>query len=405
MAAKTKGSWQVERLENICAHITDGKHGDCKGEPGSGFYFLSCKDIANGNLNYDSAREITEVDFLDTHRRTKLAPSDILITNSGTIGRMALARDCELTRRTTFQKSVAILKPIVSRVEPSFLYYAIHSDIDRLIEFAGGTAQKNLLLRDLRAYEVRVPPLRVQRRIASVLSAYDDLIANNAQRIKILEEMAQAIYREWFVEFSSPDIELRKATPEEQKLIGKDRFPEGWDIKRLGDMAEVQWGDTSTTKASYVEDGYDAYSASGLDGKLDHYDYDREGIVVSAIGANCGLTWYARGKWSCIKNTIRFWSKNEKSSTEFLYFATLGKAVWPRRGAAQPFISQGDALKMRILQPNRSILEEFTRITRDMLQQIAVLEKKNANLRGTRDLLLPKLISGEVGVDRIETTI
>jgi type I restriction enzyme, S subunit len=161
MAANGSNNWKPERLENVCAQITDGKHGDCQDEPNSGFYFLSCKDVSDGKLNYGGARQITEADFLDTHRRTKFAPADILITNSGTIGRMALALDNELTRRTTFQKSVAILKPVVDRVEPSFLNYALQADIRRLIESAGGTAQKNLLLRDLRAFEVRVPPLPV----------------------------------------------------------------------------------------------------------------------------------------------------------------------------------------------------------------------------------------------------
>ncbi len=134
--------WKTERLENICVQITDGKHGDCEDEPNSGFYFLSCKDVNGGQLNYESARQITEADFLDTHRRTRLAPADILITNSGTIGRMALAPDNELTQRTTFQKSVAILKPVLERVEPTFLYFALQADIQRLIEFAGELLRK-----------------------------------------------------------------------------------------------------------------------------------------------------------------------------------------------------------------------------------------------------------------------
>jgi len=192
------------RLEELCAHITDGKHGDCEGQADSGFYFLSCKDVADGKLLYEGARQITEADFLDTHRRTRLEPSDILITNSGTIGLMAVALPNELTRRTTFQKSVAILKPIRAKVEPRFLYYLLKTESDRLIAFAGGTAQKNLLLRDLRAFTVRVPPHSIQRRIASILSAYDDLIENNTRRIKILEDMAQMIYREWFVNFRFP---------------------------------------------------------------------------------------------------------------------------------------------------------------------------------------------------------
>jgi type I restriction enzyme, S subunit len=182
-------------------------------------------------LNYEGARQINEADFLDTHRRTKFAPADVLITNSGTIGRMAIAPDNELTRRTTFQKSVAILKPIAGRVEPSFLYYALQGDIRRLIEFAGGTAQKNLLLRDLRAFEVSVPPLPVQRRIAGILSAYDELMENSQRRIRILEAMARALYREWFVHFRFPGHEKlpRVASP-----FGD--IPQGWEVKTLGDL-------------------------------------------------------------------------------------------------------------------------------------------------------------------------
>lgn len=160
-----ESAYRSVKLEDICAQITDGKHGDCQNEEDSGFYFLSCKDIFDGKLNYENARQITEADFIDTHRRTKLEAADILITNSGTIGRMAIAPENDLTWRTTFQKSVAILKPIPSKVEPRFLYYLLQSDLRRLTDFAGGTAQKNLLLRDLRAFPSKLPPMSIQRRL------------------------------------------------------------------------------------------------------------------------------------------------------------------------------------------------------------------------------------------------
>ncbi len=131
-----------------------------------------------------------------------------------------------MTRRTTFQKSVAILKPIASRVDPSFLYYGILSDIRRLSEFGSGTAQKNLLLRDLRAFEVSVPPLPVQRRIAGILRAYDDLIENSRQRIRILEEMARALYREWFVHFRFPGNEKLRLIDSPLGYI-----PQEWEVK------------------------------------------------------------------------------------------------------------------------------------------------------------------------------
>jgi type I restriction enzyme S subunit len=170
-------------------------------------------------------------------------------------------------------------------------------------------------------------------------------------------------------------------------------------VKKLGILADISWGDTSTTKASYVEEGYAAYSASGSDGKLDHYDFDRTGIVLSAIGAQCGKTWLARGKWSCIKNTIRFWSKNECVSTEFLFIATEGQDFWPRRGAAQPFVSQGDAERIDVLTPDLATMRNFTTFAAASLERIATLEMQIQNLRRTRDLLLPRLLSGQIDVE------
>ena len=120
---------------------------------------------------------------------------------------------------------------------------------------------------------------------------------------------------------------------------------------RLGDVADVRWGDTSTTKAAYVDEGYVAYSAKGPDGYLPYSDYDRVAVVVSAIGADCGKTWLAQGKWSCIKNTIRFWSTDPNVDTEYLYWTTRNPLIWPKRGSAQPFIAQTDARNIEIAFP------------------------------------------------------
>lgn len=379
-------------LDELCHHITDGKHGDCQEEQDSGYYFLSAKDVFDGKLNYNGARQITQADFEDTHKRTKLEPLDVVFTNSGTIGRMALVRADDLTSRTTFQKSVAILKPIRSKVEPRFLYYLLSHEKQRLSGLAGGTAQANLLLRDFRSFKVRVPDKGTQRRIADVLSAYDDLIENNTKRIKILEEMARSLYREWFVEFRFPGHEKAKFVETE---IG--RVPKGWEVKALGEVADIQWGDTSTTKASYTASGYTAYSASGPDGFMDHADIDRDGIVLSAIGAQCGKSWYAQGQWSCIKNTIRFWGLNEaRASTQYLYFVTQSPSYWPKRGAAQPFISLGDARGCRVIIPSSAVMLSFTNTAKNLLGQICCLERCTSSLRAQRDLLLPRLISGEI---------
>ena len=117
-------------------------------------------------------------------------------------------------------------------------------------------------------------------------------------------------------------------------------------------VLDVQWGDTKTTKSSYVDDGYLAYSATGPDGFLSNYDYDCDGVVLSAIGANCGSTFFATNKWSCIKNTIRILPRSSEIDLKYFYFMTKSPNFWPLRGSAQPFISQTDIREMVIKIPD-----------------------------------------------------
>jgi type I restriction enzyme S subunit len=176
-------------------------------------------------------------------------------------------------------------------------------------------------------------------------------------------------------------------------------IPKGWWIKRLDEVADLNWGDTNKTKSSYIADGFTAYSASGADGFLPTFDFDRTGVVVSAIGANAGITWFASGKWSCIKNTLRFWATSPDISTEFLYFSTYGMDKWPQRGSAQSFISQGDARAIKIVIPGNALGCLFGEKAGPLLTCISDNEKRSRTLAGLRDTLLPKLLSGELSVD------
>lgn len=280
------------------------------------------------------------------------------------------------------------------QTDKDFIYYLFNSKPVRqqIRGSASGTKIRHTAPSRIAEVKVSVPLLPVQRRIADILSAYDELIENSQRRIGILETMARTLYREWFVHFRFPGHENH---PLVASPLGDT--PKGWEVKKLGELADISWGDTSTTKASYVDEGYTAYSASGQDGQLDHFDFDRTGVVLSAIGAQCGKTWLARGKWSCIKNTIRFWSKNDEvTSTEFLFIATERQDFWPRRGAAQPFISQGDAERIALVTPDPATMKRFTAFAADALEHVSTLQKQIQNLRRTRDLLLPRLLSGQV---------
>ncbi len=214
-------------LGELCSLITDGKHGDCQNEVDSGYYFISCKDVRDGRIHYKNARQITRSDFAETHRRTDLTAGDVVLTNSGTIGRLAVAPKDDKTTRTTFQKSVAVLKPIREKITSKYLYYCLASERTRLINSAGGAAQKNLLLGELRRFAISVPSIEIQNRIGEVLSAYDDLIENNRRRIELLELSARLLYKEWFVHLRFPGHEHTTI---------KNGIPDGWERVPLSEM-------------------------------------------------------------------------------------------------------------------------------------------------------------------------
>ena len=176
-------NWVTNTLDEICIKITDGKHGDCKNQDHSGYYFLSAKDVKNDRLNYDNARQITKEDFDETNRRTNLEPFDILVTNSGTIGRTAIAPDDPKTYRTTFQKSVAILKPKKEIIDSNFCRFELMANLNKIIAISSGTAQKNLLLRDIRSFHFSMPSnMKEQKKIVSQLTK----VLDNSQKLETI---------------------------------------------------------------------------------------------------------------------------------------------------------------------------------------------------------------------------
>lgn len=391
-------NWPTSSLDELTEQerrITYGvvKPGD--EDPVNGILFVRGGDIFDGQIAVDKLRTITQ-DVSNQYRRTLLRGGELLISLVGNPGAVAMVPPKLAGANIARQAGLVALKEGINH---KYVEWFLRSPAGQAAMglYITGAVQKVINLADLKRVRVPIPPVDTQRRIASILSAYDDLIENNTRRIAILEEMARRIYEEWFVRFRFPGHEQVKMVESELGLI-----PEGWSRATLGEVAKVQWGDTSLTKASYVEQGYVAFSASGPDGFLPHFQRDGCGIVLSAIGAQCGKTWLARGQWGTIKNTISLWSLDEELiSNEYLYLQCSGESYWPRRGAAQPFISLGDARNCPVLRPTREVMAIFSQVMRSKFQLISILERKNANLRATRDLLLPKLISGELDVSTL----
>ena len=381
--------WKKVKLKDVSINITDGKHGDCKGQDGSGYYFVSCKDVYDGDIHYENARQITKEDFDDADKRTKLAPNDILITNSGTIGRMAFVKDQFETRKTTFQKSVAIVKPDNSKVYPHYLYYLLKSIVNDFVNSSNGAAQKNLLLSTMRDFDLHIEDsIIIQRQISSVLSRYDSLIENYQKQIKLLEEAAQRLYKEWFVDLHFPGHENTKIV---------DGVPEGWELSKLGSLAEFKRGKTITKKD--IVDGSIPVVAGGLEPAYycDKSNTAERVITVSGSGANAGFTrMYFEKVWAsdC--------SYADLETTQFLHFVycflkdnktTIDNM---QKGAAQPHVYAKDINALELYIPTEDVLITYERNVSRYFNSILSLQSQIRLLTEARDRLLPKLMSGEI---------
>lgn len=373
-------------LADLSLRITDGKHGDCRDCANSGFYFISCKDVNDGQIIYENARQIYEEDFFDAHKRTRLEPDDILVTNSGTIGRMAFIEDVPATYRTTFQKSVAIVKPDKERVLPQYLYYQLQNCVDGFVHQSNGSAQKNLLLSTMRAFTMRIHEnMEEQLRIASILAAYDNLIKNNRKQIKLLEEAAQRLYKEWFVDLRFPGHE---STP----IV--DGIPEGWFTAAVTDLLEIRYG--KDHKA--LGDGeIPAYGSGGIMRRVNKVLYSGESVLIPRKGSLNNILLVSGDFWTI--DTMFYSIPKRPNIAKYVYLYLIGIDMYAMNiGAAVPSMTVKILDGMRLLCPNDSILELFENTVKPYYDMIELLKKKQSMLSETRDRLLPKLMSGEIEV-------
>jgi type I restriction enzyme S subunit len=249
------------------------------------------------------------------------------------------------------------------------------------------------------------PPLPIQRRIATTLSAYDDLIENNTRRIQILEEIAQALYREWFVYFRFPGYEKVRML---ESSLGK--IPEGWEVKTFGEVSlnfDSKRRPLSSLQRAVMKGDYPYYGAAKVFDHVNDYIFDGDYLLVAEDGSvitedRKPVLQMAYGK---------FWANNHTHiiqgkppiSTEVLYLALSDFDISGYvTGAAQPKITQANLNRIPIIVPTEPLLEQFNSLTRNLFAQVETLKRQNANLRRTRDLLLPRLVSGEVDVSGLD---
>lgn len=236
--------------------------------------------------------------------------------------------------------------------------------------------------------------MKKQRRIASILSAYDDLIENNTRRIAILEEMARRIYEEWFVRFRFPGHEKVRMVESELGLV-----PEGWKVVRLDDVLVLQRG-FDLPRQDRTEGDYPIISATGESGTHIEFRVKGPGVVTGRSGS-LGAVMYVEGDYWPLNTTL--WVKEFKVGSPLYAFFLLSSIDLTgfNSGAAVPTLNRNDVHGLPVLRPIPEVLLTFDDAVWPMMKLKQRLERKNANLRTTRNLLLRKLISGELDVSHL----
>lgn len=298
--------------------------------------------------------------------------------------------------------------------DAGFVKYYLDTIKLQMQSVSQGTTQDNLSLDKLLTFDILTPPLPVQAKIAAVLSAYDDLIANSARRIAVLGDMAEALYREWFVHFRFPGHEQAQFLDTEQ-----GRVPEGW-VKRLSEVTEIN---SESIKRGYEPDSIHYVDiASVSTGRIEEVT---EMPFSAAPGRARRIVRDGDMIWSTVRPNRKSYALILKPPTNmvvstgfavirpstapysFLYSALTTESfvsylVNHAKGSAYPAVNSEDFENAPILVPSEPLLAAFHERTQPLYLLKHNLEAKNQNLRLARDLLLPKLISGELDVENLD---
>ncbi len=304
------------------------------------------------------------------------------------------------------------------KYDPYFVYYLLRTQTDILQNVASGVATPIVNKTSFAKLKVCVPPLPTQRKIAAILSTNDDLIENNTRRIKILEDMAQTLYREWFVHYRFPEHENVQMV--ESKL---GQIPQGWEVKQLADLVLTQYGYTESAtedevgpkfvrgkdinKTTYIDWG--AVPFCPIDAKKHaKYQLDVGDILVIRM-ADPGKVAIIEKDINAVfaSYLIRLKLRSTFLSPYYLFYALLDARYQnyvdgASTGTTRKSASAGVITDFGLVIPTQDVRKSFEELITSLRKSLNNLLEKNANLRQTRDLLLPKLISGEIDVSELD---
>ena len=405
--------WILATIGEQCT-VTSSKRFHLSERTDKGVPFYCSKEIIQKYMG----EEVTACDFISEKLYTEVAEkygvpktNDLLVTTRGTIGVPYLYRS---TDRFYFADgNLTWMKDFKETLLPQYLYYwfLTHEGKNKLDAIAKGTAQKAAPIAGIKFLEILLPSVDVQCRIVDVLSAYDTLIENNQKQIKLLEEAAQRLYKEWFVDLRFPGHEttpIVNGVPEGWRVDRADSFFD-MSIGKTPPRAEKQWFTDGTTGTPWV-----FISDMGSSGV--YVFHTSEGLTEDAISKHnikvvsadavllsfkltVGRVSITTGN-SCTNEAIAHFIIKDSTLREYVYLylkcfeydslgntSSISKAVNSKIVKGMPFIM-----------PDTTVLSQFHQVSRPIFDEIKNRQKVNINLVEARDRLLPKLMSGEIEV-------
>lgn len=373
-------------------------------EDGSGLPLLKISDLSNG-VESLFVNESIPPQFI-------VEPHEIIFSRTGQVGLVFTGR-----RGVVYNNCFKVIPSDV--VDPHFLYLWLSNGQNRdyIRSLATGAAQPDLNHGAFKSVAINLPPLPTQKKIASILSAYDDLIENNLRRIKLLEEMAQQTYEEWFVRMKFPGHE----TAEWDEETG---LPVGWERKKLGEVVTTSSGGTPSRKkiAEYYENGtipfvktkelkefmiIDAEQRITEDG-LQHSSakmFPKGTVLLAMYGNTIGETTYMTFDGATNQACCAFLCGDNTGLSLYLhqFFLRNKELVLSyRMGAAQENISQTIIKDIQIDLPTDEALTAFRDLVGKVYTIIESILTQNQHLKEARDLLLPRLMMGLIDVEEVE---
>ena len=347
---------------------------------GGDYLMIQTGDVKAANFYLSS--------FSQTYNEKGLAQSKLWEPNTLCITIAAnIAETAILGMKACFPDSIIGFIADDEKSDVRFIKYFFDIYKERMQRISQGATQDNLSLEKLLTFEVPTPPLKTQKHIADILSAYDDLIENNLKRIKLLEQAAQNIYKEWFVNMRFPGHEK---TP----INEETGLPVGWEEKALGEFTEIKKG-KNITKSTIV-DGNVPVVAGGLKPAYYHNTSNTINpvITVSASGANAGyVNIYLEDIW------VSDCSYVDSSLTDSVFFVhnlllhQQELVFGMQRGSAQPHVYPKDLKRAEFIIPDKSLIQSFEEQVSSQYSMKRVLLNKNQKLKAARDILLPRLMN------------